>query len=81
MWRSRNIWVFVFPAKTEQFYRLRIQFQILAACKFSFCIFKWDLAWIISVAQDLVPEIIDSGPMCITDLFQNKGASIKYVQF
>ena len=25
-----------------------------------------------SPAQDTVPEIIDSGPMCITDLFQNK---------
>ena len=22
--------------------------------------------------RDLVPEIIDSGPMCISDLFQNK---------
>ena len=25
-----------------------------------------------AVAQDTVPEIIDSGPMCITDLFQDK---------
>ena len=24
------------------------------------------------IHRDLVPEIIDSGPMCITDLFQNK---------
>ena len=26
--------------------------------------------------RDLVPEIIDSGPLCITDLFQNKTAAI-----
>ena len=26
------------------------------------------------VARDLVPEIIDSGPMCIKDLFQNKSS-------
>ena len=26
-------------------------------------------------AQDLVPEIIDSGPMCIIDLFQNKSVA------
>jgi hypothetical protein len=25
--------------------------------------------------QDTVPEIIDSGPMCITDLFQNKSVA------
>ena len=27
---------------------------------------------VIDETQDLVPEIVDSGPMCITDLFQNK---------
>ena len=25
-----------------------------------------------TVTRDIVSEIIDSGPMCITDLFQNK---------
>ena len=28
-----------------------------------------------TTVQDLVPEIIDSGPMCITDLFQNKSVA------
>ena len=25
--------------------------------------------------RDIVPETIDSGPMCITDLFQNKSVA------
>ena len=28
-----------------------------------------------SVPRDTVPEIIDSGPMCITDLCQNKSVA------
>ena len=26
----------------------------------------------LDISRDTVPETIDSGPMCITDLFQNK---------
>ena len=29
----------------------------------------------LDVSRDIVPEIIDSGPMCITELFQNKSVA------
>ena len=32
----------------------------------------WAAANLNGLIRDLVPEIIDSGPMCITDLFQDK---------
>ena len=28
--------------------------------------------WVSTLTQNTVPETIDSGPMCITDLFQNE---------
>ena len=28
-----------------------------------------------SIGRDLVPEIIDSGPICNTDIFQNKSVA------
>ena len=31
----------------------------------------WTVKYVTS--RDIVPDIIDSGPICITDLFQNKG--------
>ena len=33
------------------------------------------------IPRDIVSEIIDSGPMCITDLFQNKSVEPKIEYF
>ena len=70
----RHIWFVTFQRHTV------VTYQQLISCLFlniqkDLILFSFFLVFLYvqnQTTRDLVPEIIDLGPMCITDLFQNK---------
>ena len=58
------------PGKTHLHRKMAIRNRLMLMTKFPVCSYNRKKAKVLT--RDLVPDIVDSGPMCITDCFQNR---------